>query len=463
MKVNALLALRKQADALYTRAVRSTNDRDPINVAELRSVERALAQGRATVATVTVERGIDTRGDGRPWRLGIRIMDNGNEDVRGCRRATSAAWKALRAAGLHSDRMSVVDARRAVSCRPWGKAARGSGRKLEAWEKRHNEYAKQPSVVSASMDIEEDAAGAVEIALRAITQSLMNDGYRVEVSRAANVFALPAKTGVVERTARSKKTPPVDIPPAKRESSGGKKRNSHWEALPPGTPYPSPKSAAPCKLKHLGATVLGRGGGVVTACATPSRERPREGQYWIGNFATGHPMRRTVVARRVRNAATYGQFDAFAAVQAAELAKRDRAHVPSPIGTEFPHRPGTSPCDPEHGVWSDWAEAYETAKEKAAIETEGQDEAAYDRAVLDAMKQHPKFALWDRTERACIDGIEQRRRQRAPKAGMSIHRERALERIAFINAGGDPTSSDWTDRLETTKGKKRKLRYHKAA
>jgi hypothetical protein len=38
-----------------------------------------------------------------------------------------------------------------------------------------------------------------------------------------------------------------------------------------------------------------------------------------------------------------------------------------------------------------------------------------------------------------------------------------LERIAFINAGGDPTSSDWTDRLETTKGKKRKLRYHKAA
>jgi hypothetical protein len=78
------------------------------------------------------------------------------------------------------------------------------------------------------------------------------------------------------------------------------------------------------------------------------------------------------------------------------------------------------------------------------------------------MKRHPRFSEWEGTERACIEGIDRRRRAAAPKAAMSAARERALERIAFVNAGGDTSSSEWTDRLASAGGRKRKLRYHRA-
>lgn len=462
MKANALLALRKQADALYTDAVRSTGDGDPIDVAPLRRVDRVLVQERRTIARVEVTRGVDARGRGRPWRIGIRVEDNGNEDVRGCRRAATAAYRALRDAGMHSDRISVIDARATVHCRPWGKPARGTGRKLEDWEKRHNERTGQPSVVSASIELKADAESAVEIALKATAQSLMNDGYRVEVAREENVIALPARTASVEKKRRSRAKSQGDVKEAKRAVRGMTKRNAHWATLPPDTPHPSPSSAVPCKLKHVGATVPGRGGGKVTACATPSKKRPREGQYWVGDFAHGHPMRRTVVARRMRDAETHKGFDRFAAPEAAAMAKREKWHVPSPIGTEFPHRKGTSPCDAEHPIWAEWQAAYEAASEAAAIASEGASEEEYQRAVLSEMKRHPRFSEWEGTERACIEGIERRRRAAAPKAAMSAARERALERIAFVNAGGDTSSSEWTDRLASAGGRKRKLRYHRA-
>jgi hypothetical protein len=462
MKANALLALRKQADELYTAAVRSTDDGDPIDGAALRRADRVIAQERRTIARIDVTRGVDARGRGRPWRIGIRIEDNGNEDFRGCRRATSAASRALRAAGLHGHRVSVIDARASVACRPWGKPARGTGRKLDDWEKRHNERTKQPSVVSASIELEPDAERAVEIALRAVTQSLMDDGYRVEVTRSENVIALPARTGVTEKKKRSRAKPQGDVKDAKRAVKAMTKRNAHWATLPPDTPHPSPKSAVPCKLKHVGATVAGRGGGRVTACATPSKKRPREGQYWIGDFAHGHPMRRSVVSRRVRDAETHSGFDRYAALQAVDAAKREPWHVPAPVGTEFPHRRGTSPCDAEHPIWSEWSAAYEAASERAAIATEGESDEAFQRALLEEMKAHPKFGEWEGTERACIEGIERRRRAAAPKAAMSAARERAIERLAYVRAGGDTASSEWTDRLASAGGRKRKLRYHRA-
>jgi hypothetical protein len=248
---------------------------------------------------------------------------------------------------------------------------------------------------------------------------------------------------------------------AKRAVKAMTKRNAHWETLPPDTPHPSPKSAVPCKLKYLGAIVPGRGGGRVTACATPSKKRPREGQYWIGDFTTGHPMRRTVVARRIKNAETYKGFDRNAALEAAYWAKKEKYHIPQAIGTEFPHKRGTSPCDAEHPIWAGWQEAYEAASESAAIATEGESDEAYQRALFEEMKKHPKFAVWEQTEQACIEGIERRRRAAAPKAAMSAARELALDRVAFVRAGGDPTSAEWTDRLASAGGKKRKLKYHR--
>ncbi len=65
-------------------------------------------------------------------------------------------------------------------------------------------------------------------------------------------------------------------------------------------------------------------------------------------------------------------------------------------------------------------------------------------------------------ERACIEGIERRRNAAKPKAAMSAARERAIERVAFARAGGDVTSSEWTDRLASAGGRNRKLRYHRA-
>ncbi len=86
----------------------------------------------------------------------------------------------------------------------------------------------------------------------------------------------------------------------------------------------------------------------------------------------------------------------------------------------------------------------------------------YQRAVVEAMKRHPRFGEWEGIERACIEGIERGRRAAAPKAGMSAARERALERIAFVNAGGDVTSYQWTDRLASAGGRKPRIRYHRA-
>ena len=51
MKANALLALRKQADELYTASVRSS-DHDPIDASAVRRSDRELAQARSTVARV---------------------------------------------------------------------------------------------------------------------------------------------------------------------------------------------------------------------------------------------------------------------------------------------------------------------------------------------------------------------------------------------------------------------------
>jgi hypothetical protein len=390
------------------------------------------------------------------------VEDNGNEDVRGCRRATAAASNALRAAGLHGHRSSVVVQRGSNPCRPWGKPARGTGHKLEDWEKKHNERTGQPSVVSATIEFEPDAERAVEIALRAITQSLMNDGYRVEVERREGLPALPAKTSSAKAKRKPAEKIQGEVKSAKRAVKAMTKRNAHWATLPPDTPHPSPASGVACRLKHVGAMVPGRGGGRVTACATPSKKRPREGQYWVGEFSTGHPMRRTVVGRRLRDAETHKGFDRYAALQAADAAKRERWHVPAPLGTEFPHRKGTSPCDAEHPVWSEWSAAYEGASERAAIATEGESDEAFQRALLEEMKAHPKFGEWDGVERACIEGIERRRRAAAPKAAMSAARERAIERVAYVRAGGDTASSEWTDRLASAGGRKRKLRYHRA-
>ncbi|MDP3273868.1 MAG: hypothetical protein Q8Q09_01645, partial [Deltaproteobacteria bacterium] len=187
--------------------------------------------------------------------------------------------------------------------------------------------------------------------------------------------------------ASRKKTSPKAAEPKSKSKS---RRNAHWDWFPPGTPYPSAVNGASCTLKHVGAVVPGRRGGLATGCATPSKKHPREAQY----FVAGAPMRRSVVSRRLSGKkTTFKGFD-WAYWEESYAAVKEPFHVPSPLGVEFPHRPGTSPCDAEHPIWEGWAEALEDARERAAIVTENsdpEDSSSYLRAVLGEMRKHPRF------------------------------------------------------------------------
>ncbi|MDP3274084.1 MAG: hypothetical protein Q8Q09_02745 [Deltaproteobacteria bacterium] len=205
--------------------------------------------------------------------------------------------------------------------------------------------------------------------------------------------------------------------------------------------------------------VPGRRGGLATGCATPSKKHPREAQY----FVAGAPMRRSVVSRRLSGKkSTFKDFD-WAYWEESYAAVKEPFHVPSPLGVEFPHRPGTSPCDAEHPIWEGWAEAIEDARERAAIATENSDPddtASYLRAVLGEMQKHPRFEQWAQTEAKCVSDYQVRKSRKAKR----IKSEVAAARVAFINNGGDVTSSDWIDDfLQPKRGPKRGIRYHRAA
>ncbi len=95
---------------------------------------------------------------------------------------------------------------------------------------------------------------------------------------------------------------------------------------------------------------------------------------------------------------------------------------------------------------------FNAARSSASIATEHESDEAFQRALLEEMKAHLEFGEWDRVAR--------RREAATPKAALSAARERAIGRVAYVHAGGDTASREWTDRLASAGGRKRKLRDH---
>ena len=226
-----------------------------------------------------------------------------------------------------------------------------------------------------------------------------------------------------------------------------------------------PDTFFPCDHPLVGVEVPGkRSGGVVSGCATPSKKHPRELQLWVGLPHVGKPVRLRAVRDRlrgktiVRETKTERENRRFATQENIERYRLDG--VPYPVGRVFPGRPGSSKCDPEHPLWSDYAELVADAEADAAQEfedPENVDERAYREAVRRRFKSgNPeRFEALDQVTRGCVETYElafpKARGYESPQA------EVARRRRAYLAAGGDTGHGEWTDQLaDSTKAKKRR-------
>ena len=200
----------------------------------------------------------------------------------------------------------------------------------------------------------------------------------------------------------------------------------------------------PCKRKTklIGAAIPGKRGGIVSSCATPDPAKPKQGRVWIGPQASGHPLKRSIASRRLRDAArNLGEMRKFGVeyVAAEVEAARSPFHVPAPIGVEFPHRAGASKCDPEHKVWQGYNDALADARERASIEVgEEADEDTFNKHVLQIMRAHPSWPTWTGTEDECVLGFERRQKAKKRKVAPSY----VEEEIADLKAQGFTESDD---------------------
>jgi hypothetical protein len=192
----------------------------------------------------------------------------------------------------------------------------------------------------------------------------------------------------------------------------------------------------------------------VTGCATPSSAHPSEGQLWIGPLppASGGRAIRKSTARtrrrdeRLRAEGRHGQADRAAVIETAEyILRTTHPHLPIPTGLEYPHRLGSSACDPEHPLWQSYDEALGEAQERASIELppEAGDEE-YQAHVLAQMLAHPAWPDWQRTEDQCArDALRRTARSRTERANTE-----AMERRRRGAAAGlDLSSAEYLDTL----------------
>lgn len=215
-----------------------------------------------------------------------------------------------------------------------------------------------------------------------------------------------------------------------------------WSLLGPSSYYP----CHPWERKKVGKRVPGRGGGTITACATPAktrkgtaaaRRRRPEGQYWIGQAAAGHAMPKSRVRRRIKAARYRGGLRADDPLTVhAQVREFERSGFPAPWGQPFPHRPGSSRLDAQHPAWKGY-----TAAVKRAIR-EGERTG---RDPLDVLRGHPRFKEWTAINREAARNYEARARR---VSAHSQQRERAQYRQAAIEAGIDVTSAEFRDEYE---------------
>lgn len=217
-------------------------------------------------------------------------------------------------------------------------------------------------------------------------------------------------------------------------------RRREWDALEPGAAY----VCSPREASLLGVVVPGRGGGVVSGCATPSKKHPRQGQVIVGLPLIGDRMRRAVARGRVRDA-TRGRpvVDDPLEVSAAVARQRRGGALPEPTGLPYPHRRGGSPCDAAHPLWSGYPDDLESARERAASRAgEDDDFDAVTRDDLD--RAAPQYGA---AVRACVRQLDALERTRAGKAVESTARTAGRRRASALARGEDVTAADYRDLL----------------
>lgn len=223
-----------------------------------------------------------------------------------------------------------------------------------------------------------------------------------------------------------------------------------WEELPPSSPY----KCKPYESRTLGRTIPGRGGGTVTACATPAPEHPKEGQVWIGLpvAGIGFPMRRYTANRRLReegkrkvtdleeaSRSWYQNRDTYRETEAAADAARDAGtFLPLPPGVEFPYVEDKPPrCSPRHRLWRDLRKLID----EAPPFVDPSELAAEARA-------HPQAQEWEQQFGDCMRAWRKRIERKAPKTGIeSTGRQAARRRTTARARGEDTSAAEYTDLL----------------
>jgi len=237
-----------------------------------------------------------------------------------------------------------------------------------------------------------------------------------------------------------------------------------WRVAQPGTAYE-------CKSPLVGQVVPGRGGGLVRACATPAKKRPREGQVYLVDprgqtlAGFGETMPKDRAARRIRDAKK-PKAEALELAYLREMHEGYRATgLPAPSGLEWAHVAGSSVCDPGHKRWAGYTDALEDARERAAIVLEGEgadpeDLDAYTDATRRALSKDPRFQEWKRTAAQCAQDFDARQARKKPKAvsaaterGAILREYRELGEGAFVARHGAELSEVLEALRETYKRK----------
>lgn len=133
----------------------------------------------------------------------------------------------------------------------------------------------------------------------------------------------------------------------------------------------------------------------------------------------------------------------------ARYALSGEPHVPAPMGLEFPHKAGSSACDPESRKWGYWYKRRaEDAREQAATRVpEDASADEFERAAGEDFAAKRGAKRWIEREEVCATSFQRRQERRKPKAAESLTRSRALHRAEAERQGIDLTSAEYRDSM----------------
>lgn len=231
-----------------------------------------------------------------------------------------------------------------------------------------------------------------------------------------------------------------------------------------------PGAFFPCDHPWIaeGVTVPGRRGGRVEGCATPTAKAPNAPHVWLGPLGTGAPMKVATARDRLRQKRdpkrrAIAAFDADALALAVSLAVDEFRlfGVPAPVGRLHRGRVGSSKCDREHPLWSDYDDALADADAEASLRFDDPSEVPereYREALRSELKRADpaRFDAWLEATRGCVESYEMHkpraRGYESPQAAV------ARRRRDFLQVGGDVGHGDYTDQLadSTKRAKERK-------